>query len=121
MAALERNALYRDFESKLSIMNGHIKFIQEKFKNRQVFLEAKLFMLEAYWDLVLEWLVRRGTSVKSKKVLEVAERMRDIEPKVRKHVLVRILWQNQKLANIATYRKRQVEKPDVCDVEEVEL
>ena len=102
-------------------MNGHILFIQKKFKNRQVFLEAKLFMLEAYWDLVLEWLVRRGNGIKSKKVLEVAERIRDVEPKVRQHVLERLLWQNQKLANIATYRKRQLEKPDVCDMEEVDL
>lgn len=121
VAALLRNKLARDFYSKLSIMLGHIVFIQEKFKNRQVFLEAKLFMLEAYWDLVLEWLVRRGNALKSKTVLEVAARIGDVEPSVRTHVLERLLWQNQKLANIATYRKRQAEKPDVCDIDEVEL
>lgn len=59
--------------------------------------------------------------MKSHEVMDLAAQFQIIKPEIKDYVLSRILLQNQKLSSIACYRKRQIEMPDICDFEEIDL
>ena len=78
-------------------------------------------MLDNYWDQTLAWFTTKAYQVKDKKSQDVAEFIDKVPEVVREYVLKRILKQNQILSSIATYKKRQQEKPDVADCDEIGL
>ena len=41
-------------------MYKRVLFMQTKFRNRNIFREAKVEMLKLYWDLILKWFVNAG-------------------------------------------------------------
>lgn len=44
-----------------------------------------------------------------------------INPQVQEFVIKKLMFQIQKLANIATYHRRKILQPTICDREEVDL
>ena len=79
------------FRSKLEVMMGHILFIQHKFKNRKEFMDAKLYMLDNYWDQTLDWFTTKAYQIKDKKSQDVAGYIDKVPEVVREYCLRRIL------------------------------
>ena len=66
LLALEKRKFFLDFREKLIVMNGHVKYMQQKFINRKLYRETKVEMLKLYWTQVLAWFVRRGCEMMDK-------------------------------------------------------
>ena len=66
LLALEKYQFKVDFTEKLSIMNSHISYIQQKFMDRKIYRDAKLEVLKLYWTQVLGWFVRKGCELMDK-------------------------------------------------------
>ena len=60
VSALWTQSNYANFSKKLSALYENVFFMQNKFRNRMFYREAKVEMLKDYWDQVLKWFVNEG-------------------------------------------------------------
>lgn len=103
------------------IMTSHVIRIQRKFKEQRIYREAKIDMLKLYWTQVLGQFVDITCEKCDAKLKDVAAYMMQIEEGIQDYILRRLIFQIQKLVSIATYRNRQLSRPNDCDHDEIEL
>lgn len=94
--------------------------MQTKFRNRNIYREAKVEMLKSYWDQILNWFVNEGIETGDAQIKQVGCNIMVVDKTVQDYVLRQLTVRIQILTNISGYVKRIFEKADVCQAEEVE-
>ena len=95
--------------------------MQNKFKNRFIYKEAKIEMIRLCWDKRLNDMKILAETKNNPRILKLCNLIKKVDPEVKNFVLRKFNEQVQKLSWIHFYNKRKVDRPDVCDEVEINL